>query len=368
MPRKTLMKNVKNVVVKVGSSSLTERGRLSVKKISLFVDGVASLIERGCRVTVVSSGAIAAGAAAVKKDRKTLTIPEKQALAAVGQTLLMNEYRKQFRKKGLHVGQILLTEDDVKHRRRFLNARHTLEALLELGIVPIVNENDSVVIKEIKFGDNDTLSAHVASIIDANLLVILSDIDGFYWDLGDSRPLDRVTEITDEVVKRAGGAGSEYGTGGMMTKIEAARMIIQFGEMMVIARGSEESVLQRILDGERIGTVFAGNRKQLSSKKKWLALVKRKGTLIVDDGAVEALVAGKKSLLAGGIVRVEGSFDMGDIVEIMNGQKKAVGKGVVNYSSSELHKIMGKKSDEIRAILGIDYFNEVINRDDMLIY
>ncbi|MBN1534970.1 MAG: glutamate 5-kinase [Spirochaetes bacterium] len=368
MPRKSLLRNVKTVVVKIGSSSITERGRLSQKRMAQFVGGVAALVRMGYRVTVVSSGAIAAGTAAMKRERKTLTIPEKQAFAALGQTLLMNEYRKHFLKQGYQVGQILLTEDDVKHRRRFLNARHTLHALLELGIVPIVNENDSVVVKEIKFGDNDTLSAHVASIIDAELLVLLSDIDGFYWSLSDPKPVDRITEITDDVLRRAGGTGSDFGTGGMTTKIAAARMILQFGEMMVIANGAEENVLVRIMEGERIGTLFAGGIKHVSSKKKWLAMVKRKGTIEVDDGAVEALVARKKSLLARGIVRIEGSFDMGDIVEIVNRQRKVIGKGVVNYSSRELHKIIGKRSDEIQTILGIEYFDEVINRDDMLVF
>jgi glutamate 5-kinase len=368
MPRKSILRNVKTVVVKVGSSSITERGRLSQKKMARFVGGVADLVRRGYRVTVVSSGAIAAGAAVMKREKKTLTIPEKQAFAALGQTLLMNEYRKHFLKQGYQVGQILLTEDDVKHRRRFLNARHTLHTLLELGIVPIVNENDSVVVKEIKFGDNDTLSAHVASIIDAELLVLLSDIDGFYWNLKDPKPVDRITEVTDEVLKRAGGAGSDYGTGGMATKIAAARMILQFGEMMVIANGAEENVLVKIIEGDTIGTIFAGGLKHVSSKKKWLVLMRRKGTLEVDDGAVEALVARKKSLLARGIVRVEGSFDMGDVVEIVSRHRKVIGKGVVNYNARELHKIIGKKSDEIRTTLGIDYFNEVINRDDMLIF
>ena len=368
MPRKSLMRHVKNIVVKIGTSSITERGKLSAKKIAGFAQDVVTLHNRGYRITIVSSGAIAAGAAKLGREKKNLTIPEKQAFAALGQTLLMNEYGKQFAKLGIKVGQILLTEDDVKHRGRFLNARHTLTALHDMGIIPIVNENDSVVVKEIKFGDNDTLSAHVASIINADLLILLSDIDGFYRDLDDPRPIEHIREITEEVVRRAGGTGTEYGTGGMATKIYAGRMMIQSGEMMIIARGSEKNVLVRIIEGEMIGTIFTGGQKQLSGKKKWIALMKMKGTVKVDDGASDALVLRKKSLLATGVIGSEGHFDMGDIIDIADRKGRIIGKGVINYNYQELNKIMGKKTDEIKAILGDTFFNEVINRDDMIIF
>jgi len=368
MPRKNHLKGVKKIVIKVGTSTIAEDGKLSRKKISRIADGVASLIKRGYHIVVVSSGAITAGAGALNKKKELLTIPERQALAAVGQSILINEYRASFRKRGLDVGQILLTEDDIKNRMRYLNARNTFHALLHMGVVPIVNENDSVVVKEIKFGDNDTLSAYVTSLVDADLLILLSDVDGFYMDLGDPSPVDEITEITEDILARAKGSGSSYGTGGMYTKILAAELIIRFGEMMIIARGSEKNVLARIMKGERIGTIFTGKDRSLGSRKKWLALRKANGFLTIDDGAVRALQDGKKSLLASGILSAQGEFDMGDPVEISSAQGRLIGKGIVNYSRDELVKIKGKKSQEIKKILGSKYFDEVINRDDLILY
>ncbi|PKL35680.1 MAG: glutamate 5-kinase [Spirochaetae bacterium HGW-Spirochaetae-1] len=368
MPRRELIKNVRRIVVKIGTSSLTEGGKISGDKISRFVSDIAAVKKQGYQVIIVSSGAITAGAGQINKKRETLSIPEKQAMAAVGQVILINEYRKHFIKKGYNVGQILLTEDDVKHRRRFLNARHTMEALLELDVIPIVNENDTVVVKEIKFGDNDTLSAHVASLIDADLLVLLSDVDGFFWDLADAKPVEEIRKITPEILERAGGSGSADGTGGMMTKIRAAEMIIHFGEKMIIANGCEEKAVQRIMKGENIGTIFIGNEKRLSSRKKWVALRKARGTLVLDDGAVDALVNKKKSLLASGILTVDGTFDMGMAVDLADKNGAVVGKGIVNYNSGELDRIKGKNTRHIREILGSTYFEEVINRDDMIIF
>jgi glutamate 5-kinase len=280
----------------------------------------------------------------------------------------MNEYRSKFTRKGLHVGQILLTEDDVKQRGRFLNARHTLETLLELGIIPIINENDSVAVDEIKFGDNDMLSAHVTSLINADLLILLSDVDGFYMNMNDPEPVEEIHHITDKIKERAGGTGSAFGTGGMMSKIRAAEIIMRFGEMMIIANAGETNVLARIMNGEKIGTLFVGTSKPLSGKKKWLALRKSSGTLLLDEGAVHAIRIGKKSLLASGISEIIGDFGMGDIVEMSDGRNNQIGKGIVNYSSEELVKIKGRKSTEIKKILGDNIFDEVINRDDLIVY
>jgi len=286
----------------------------------------------------------------------------------VGQTILMNEYRNKFNKKGLHVGQILLTEDDVKHRTRFINARHTLETLLHLGIIPIVNENDSVAVNEIKFGDNDMLSAHVSSLINAELLILLSDVDGFYMNMEDPEPVEEIYAISERIIERAGGTGSDYGTGGMMSKIRAAEIIIRFGEKMVIANAGTKRVLNRILDGEKIGTIFIGKNRQLTGKKRWLALRKPAGVLVLDDGAVKAIKIGKKSLLASGITSVTGDFGMGDIVELSGHDRKKIGKGIVNYGCDELDRIKGRKSSEIKKILGDNVFDEVINRDDLIVY
>lgn len=354
--------------MKVGSSSVTDNGIISGKKISAIVSDVAGLIRRGYQVVIVTSGAITSGAGSLGRNVKNLTIPEKQAFAAVGQTILMNEYRNRLSKQGLHAGQILLTEDDVKHRTRFINARHTLETLLHIGIVPIVNENDSVAVTEIKFGDNDMLSAHVAGLINADLLILLSDVDGFYMDLDDPEPVEEIYSITEQIIERAGGTGSDYGTGGMMSKIRAAEIMIRFGEKMIIANAGKKQVLERIMAGEKLGTIFIGKDKPLLGKKRWLALRKPTGSITIDEGAVKAIRIGKKSLLASGITGITGDFNMGDIVEITESARKKVGKGIVNYSSDELVLIKGKKSGEIKKIIGDNLFQEVINRDDLIVY
>jgi len=369
VPRKNLLKNVKRVVVKIGTSIITENGTISTNRISTLVHDIVAVIRRGYEVVVVSSGSISSGAGALKRDREGLTIPEKQAMAAVGQIILMNEYRKCFQWEGLEVGQILLTEDDVNNRRRFLNARHTLNTLLGLGVVPVVNENDSVVVKEIKFGDNDTLSAHVANIVEADLLILLSDVNGFYRDLSDPEPVEEIFDIDDEVKRQAGGSGTVHGTGGMATKIRAAEITIRCGEKMIIANGRDENVLSRIVDGEKIGTIFVGRDQSLGSRKRWIAFsMRNSGKIQIDDGALRALRDNKKSLLPSGITDVSGKFDLGDAVEIVDGNDHPVGKGIVNYDVHELRLIMGKKTKEIRNILGGTYFDEVINRDDLIMY
>ncbi len=368
MPRRELLKKARRIVVKIGSSLVTSNGSISRTKISRLVKDIASLIRDGRQVVVVSSGAISAGCGALGRERGNMSIPEKQAVAAVGQIVLINEYRACFQRLGLQVGQILLTEDDVKHRRRFLNARHTMNTLLEMGIVPVVNENDSVVVKEIKFGDNDTLSAHVANIIEADLLVLLSDVEGFYRDLSDPEPVDEVYRIDEDIWRRAGGSGSVHGTGGMVTKIRAADIVIKSGEKMVIASGKIKDVLGKIIRGDKVGTIFVGKGGGLASKKRWIAFnMPVKGTITVDDGAVKALRESKKSLLATGITAVNGKFDLGDAVEIHDAAGNPVGKGIVNYTFAELGLIKGRKTGEIRQILGGTYFDEVINRDELIL-
>ncbi|MCU0847979.1 MAG: glutamate 5-kinase [Spirochaetes bacterium] len=368
MPRKNLLKHVKKIVVKIGTSSITEKDGISIKKISGFVDDVDRLIKKGYRLVIVTSGAIATGATTLGRKRDSITIPEKQALASVGQVILINEYRKHFDKKGIKVGQILLTEDDVKNRKRFVNARHTLDTLMEMGVIPIVNENDSVAVEEIKFGDNDTLSAHVACLIDADLLILLSDIDGFFREMDDPEPVEEIYEITEDVVKRAGGSGSSHGTGGMFTKIKAADIIIRFGEMMVIANSGVKNVLGRIMNGDKIGTIFVGKNKQLKGKKRWISMRNPRGLLVLDAGAVEALRIKKKSLLASGIKSAAGHFEMGDVVELSDESGNKFGKGSINYNRSELELIKGKRTGEIKGILGSKYFDEVVNRNDLVLY
>jgi len=370
MPRRETLKGVRRIVVKIGSSLITENDAISRNRIAALAGDVASLRTRGFEVVIVSSGAISAGAGAMGKKRESLSIPEKQALAAVGQSILMNEYRACFSKRGFEVGQILLTEDDVKNRGRFLNARHAFNSLLHFGAIPIVNENDSVAVKEIKFGDNDTLSAHVANIVEAELLIILSDVDGFYRELGDASPIEEILEITPELRSRAGGRGRVHGTGGRATKIKAAEIIVKSGEMMIIANGRTRGILSRIMKGEKLGTLFRGReRRSLRSRKRWIAFnMKAGGRLTIDEGAVRAIRDKKKSLLASGVIAVGGAFALGDAVEVFSASGTLVGKGIVNYSRAELSRIKGKKTSEIREILGSRYFDEVINRDDLIVY
>ncbi len=368
MPRKKLLKDVKKIVVKVGTSTITENDKISVMRISELVSGIISLRKSGYSVAIVSSGAISSGAGALNISRENISIPRKQALASVGQTILMNNWRENFLKEGYEVGQILLTEDDVKNRKRFINARHTFNALFELGIIPIVNENDSVVINEIKFGENDILSAHVTNIVEADLLILLSDVDGFYNDLSDPEPVEEIYDITRDIIAKAGGAGSVHGTGGMLSKIRAAEVIIKCGEKMIIANGRINGILPRIMKGEKIGTIFIG-KESLSSRKRWIAFsMKSSGKIKVDSGAVNALVNRKKSLLSTGIIDIEGKFRPGDAVEIINPDGNIIGKGIVNYNFHELQTIKGKKTKEIKDILESSYYDEVINRDDLILY
>ncbi|MDY6967890.1 MAG: glutamate 5-kinase [Spirochaetota bacterium] len=356
------------MVVKVGTSSITENGIISKNRMSQLVSDIIAIMSLGYQVVIVTSGAISAGSGALEKRRENLTIPKKQAFASIGQTILMNEYRKLFLLDGFEVGQILLTEDAVNNRKRFLNVRYTINTLLELGVVPIVNENDSVAIDEIKFGDNDILSAHVANIVEADLLVLLSDIDGFYLNMDDPAPVEEICEINDEIIECAGGSRSIHGTGGMLSKIRAAEIVVRSGEMMIIANGLYENILCRIVSGEKIGTIFLSKDSSLSSRKRWIAFnSKVKGRVMIDEGAIKALCKRKKSLLSTGIKSLEGEFDSGDAVEIVDEKRDIIGKGLVNYNKDDLQKIIGKKSPEIRDILDGAFYDEVINRDDLIL-
>ncbi len=368
MSRKELLKNVKRVVVKVGTSSISDGGQLCAPRITRLVQDILFLREKGLEVILVSSGAITAGMNVMNYSQKPGTIPEKQALASIGQAVLINEYRRIFSDAGIQIGQILLTEDDMKHRRRFLNARHTLKSLLAMKAIPIINENDTVVVKEIKVGDNDTLSAYITGLMDADLLVLLSDVDGFFWDLKDDEPIEEVTEINDEILSRAGDSYTTTGTGGMLTKLKAADIVMRYGEKMIIANSRVPQVLQKIISGEKIGTIFIGKNKHLNSRKKWVSIRRSTGTVVVDEGAEIALISKKKSLLASGITRINGTFDMGSVVSVHSCNGTKIAKGIVNYNSGELNQIKGLKSSEIKKVLGSKFFDEVINRDDLIIY
>ena len=365
------LSEVKRVVVKVGTSSITHHtGRLNLSQLEKLARQLTDLYNQGLEVVLVSSGAIGAGVGKLGLSRRPRTIPEKQAVAAIGQGLLLHMYEKFFAEYGMTVGQVLLTREDFADRKRFLNARNTLLAMLQMGVIPVINENDTVAIDEIKLGDNDNLAALVAGLLDADLLVLLSDIDGLYT--GDPRTdkcarlIQQVTEITPEIEELAGGEGTERGTGGMVTKIHAARIAMHSGMVTVIARASEEDVLRRILAGELVGTAFWPSIR-LRNKKRWIAYGSSiQGKIHVDRGAAQAILDNGKSLLPSGVTAVEGDFGIGNTVSVIF-ENKEIARGIVNYSAREVEAIKGLHTGEISRVLGHKDFDEIIHRNNLVL-
>lgn len=360
--------STKRIVVKVGSSSLTERnGDLCEKKMKEVIRQITQLRGHGIEVILVSSGAVAAGMGRLGWNPGSITIPEKQAAAAVGQGALIDTYQKYFQQQGISVAQLLLTRLDLEDRKRFIHIRNTLETLLKKGVIPIVNENDTVAVEEIRVGDNDTLSSLVAIVAEANLLVMLTDIDGLYTKDPrkdpDAKKIDEVRAITPELEKIAGDPGSTVGTGGMRTKLIAAKIAVRSGMEVVIASSTEPEILQKILHGEKTGTHFFP-QSRLPSKKSWLAFSTRaEGKVIVDMGAKEALLRRNGSLLLGGVIDVGGTFLEGAIVEISDPHGQSIGKGMSSFSSADLHLLMERKAWDA----GHEKIHEVIHRDMMVI-
>ncbi len=371
--RRETLGEVRRIVVKVGSSILAsvEKG-LQYEVFSRLSKEISDLKREGYEIVLVSSGAIAAGMEKLGYQTRPQAITQKQATAAVGQTRLMNIYETYFSRFQQRVAQVLLTHDDLSHRRRFLNARNTLLALLELGIIPIINENDTVVVEEIKFGDNDNLSALITNLVGADLLIILTDMEG----LCDSDPrvnpharcIPLVEEINADLEGIIGETKSKTSVGGMVSKIQAAKKASRFGIPTVVARGTREGVLRQILKGKEIGTLILPKGEALSSRKHWIAFIpKPKGDVIVDDGAKKAVVQRGKSLLPSGVVKIRGSFDRGDLVTCLGPRGKEFARGLVNYSATELEKIKGLRSNQIQSTLGYKYSDEVIHRDDLVV-
>ncbi len=369
-PRK--VGRVRRLVVKVGTGLVTEPGAgASPGRIGALAREIASVRE-GRRVVLVSSGAIATGMARLRLPERPRSIPEKQAAAAVGQSALMERYEAAFAGHGIHVGQVLLTAQDIGDRARYLNAKNTLLALLKFDVLPIVNENDTVAVEEIKVGDNDNLSALVASLIDADLLVLLTDVDGLYTDdptvNAGARRLETVEAVTDEIARLARARADGVSVGGMATKLQAARKAAASGVPMVIASGREPGVLTRILAGEPVGTYFAPKADRLAARKHWIAFaVPPQGRLTVDAGALTALTRHGKSLLPAGVVEVEGDFGSGEVVAVHGAGGREFARGVVNFDAGELRKIRGARTTEIEARLGYKSFDEVIHRDNLVI-
>ena len=365
------------IVAKLGTNLLTGGGAgLDPAVMGFLVGQVAELHRQGVQVLLVTSGAIAAGQEALKPSQKARRdIPFKQVLAAVGQGRLMQSYQRLFEPHGIQVAQALIANSDLDDREGYLNVRNTLNGLLDLGVVPVINENDVVAIQEIGpvvFGDNDILSAMVANLVDADLLVILSDIDGLYTADPrrdpDAELVARVERIDSRIEQLAGGAGSRRGRGGMATKIQAARVATSSGVTVVMANGHVPEVLPRVARGEAIGTLFSPTATKLDSRRRWmLSGIGSRGRIVIDQGAARALTADHRSLLPAGIRSLQGEFGRGDLVEICDEQETPVGCGLTNYGASELARIVGAKSAEIRRLLGYKYGDEVVHRNDLVL-
>ena len=370
--REEILENIQKIVVKVGTSTLTnEDGSLNIEKIKKIVSELSNLSDKGYDVVLVTSGAVGAGMGKLNMTERPKTLSEKQALASVGQVALTHLYQLFFQEYGKIIGQILLTRGDFSDRRRYLNARNVCNTLLKNKIIPVINENDAVVSNELKVGDNDTLSALVSGLIDADLLIILSDVQGLYnknpQKYEDANLIEIVGKIDDDIKKTADGEGSKFGTGGMITKIIAAEMATKIGTNMVIASGDDPKNISRIVEKENIGTLFTKKNKKISSKKYWLAYgTNKKGLLTIDEGAEKALFKGK-SLLPVGIKSFEGDFDKGTVVKIMNMKNENIATGISNYSSDEIELIKGHRSEDIDKILGHKYDDVVVHIDNMVV-
>jgi glutamate 5-kinase len=362
----------KTMVVKLGTSVLTGDGpRLDQAHMMELVRRCVRLRRDGHRIILVSSGAIAAGRERLGRPALPPTVASKQMLAAVGQIQLIQTWERLFSIYGLHIGQMLLTRADLEDRERFLNARDMLQALLENGIIPVINENDAVATAEIKVGDNDNLSALAAILADADLLLLLTDQEGLYTADPRSHPEARlipVVERIDEAVHRlAGDSGSRQGTGGMITKIQAAQVAVRAGVAVVIAAGARPGVLEDVLAGRSAGTFFPAEASPLERRKRWLYGAPPAGDLTVDAGAVTALTEGKRSLLPKGIARVAGAFSRGEVVRILDPSGGELARGVTRYNSDALELIAGRHSAEIRTVLGYAHGPVAVHRNDLIL-
>ena len=368
------LKKAKRIVIKVGTSTITyANGKRNFSQIDRLAREISDLQNQGKEMILVTSGAVAVGVDRMGLPGKPKTIPGKQAAAAVGQGVLMHTYEKFFADYGQIVAQVLITKTEAIDRHRYTNTRNTFMELMRQRVIPIVNENDVVALDELKIGDNDNMSALVAGIVDADLVIILSDVDGLYTDNPQTHPdaviVPEVAEITPEIEASAGGVGSARGTGGMATKIQAAKAATSSGIHLVIASGTEKNAITRVLQGEELGTLFVSRENRLQFRKRWLAFgAKIAGSIVVDDGCAKAIrKAGGCSILPAGVFAVQGEFLPGSTVSVIDKDAHELARGLVHYSSAELEQIKGCNSGEIVNILGHKNFDEVIHRDDLVI-
>ncbi len=368
------LKKAKRIVIKVGTSTITyANGKRNFSQIDRLALEISDLQNQGKEMILVTSGAVAVGVDRMGLPGKPKTIPGKQAAAAVGQGVLMHTYEKFFADYGQIVAQVLITKTEAIDRHRYTNTRNTFMELMRQRVIPIVNENDVVALDELKIGDNDNMSALVAGIVDADLVIILSDVDGLYTANPQTHPdaviVPEVAEITPEIEASAGGVGSARGTGGMATKIQAAKAATSSGIHLVIASGTEKNAITRVLQGEELGTLFVSRENRLQFRKRWLAFgAKIAGSIVVDDGCAKAIrKAGGCSILPAGVFAVQGEFLPGSTVSVIDKDAHELARGLVHYSSAELEQIKGCNSGEIANILGHKNFDEVIHRDDLVI-
>lgn len=368
------LKKAKRIVIKVGTSTITyANGKRNFSQIDRLAREISDLQNQGKEMILVTSGAVAVGVDRMGLPGKPKTIPGKQAAAAVGQGVLMHTYEKFFADYGQIVAQVLITKTEAIDRHRYTNTRNTFMELMRQRVIPIVNENDVVALDELKIGDNDNMSALVAGIVDADLVIILSDVDGLYTANPQTHPdaviVPEVAEITPEIEASAGGVGSARGTGGMATKIQAAKAATSSGIHLVIASGTEKNAITRVLQGEELGTLFVSRENRLQFRKRWLAFgAQIAGSIVVDDGCAKAIrKAGGCSILPAGVFAVQGEFLPGSTVSVIDKDAHELARGLVHYSSAELEQIKGCNSGEIANILGHKNFDEVIHRDDLVI-
>ena len=361
---------MRRIVLKLGTSVLTKGSPdLNRQRMLELAQQVAALHEAGYEVIIVSSGAQTAGRSQLNFPDLGKSVPAKQMLSAVGQSHLMRIYQDLFDIFEITAAQILLTRDDLSHRVRYLNARDTLDTLIEQRIIPIVNENDTIATEEIRVGDNDNLSALVASVVDADLLIILTDQPGVFTDDPRKNPgaalIQNISQVSDELFELAGGAGSTIGTGGMVTKIQAAQIASRSGIETIIASGSEADVVKRLVAGERLGTRIQAAKDRSESRKRWLLTDRTQGTLVVDAGAAKVLLRGGASLLPVGIREVRGEFERGATLAVLTPDGREIAHGLSNYRSEDLCRIRGHKSSEIVDILGYSYGDAVLHRNNL---
>ncbi len=371
------IRDARRVVVKLGSNLFfNDAGAIALGRIFSFIEDIAAARVAGRQMIVVSSGAVALGADALKVKSATASLAQKQALAAIGQSRLMNLYEQGLGKYGLTAAQVLLTEDDFSNRQRYLNLRHTLMTLLDMGVIPVINENDTVSTSELEitdrsrsFGDNDKLSALVMSKLEATLLILLSDVDGLYTDNprdnAKAELIPQVQEITPELEALAG-RKSGRGRGGMATKLQAAHIAMNSGGLAIIANGLKPNILRRVLEGEEEGTLFVGKMGSLSEKRRWIAFASSvSGRIHINEGALDAITKKNASLLYAGVTRIENEFENGDVVSIVGPNGEEVARGIVNYSSIDASKLLGKHSDDIARLATSKNYDAFITRNNI---